>query len=430
MDFAAFVLLNAVLYIRPMDFVPGIVGLPLYNVSFCLCFFLSLPALLSGSLRSIVAHPVSVCVMGVVITALLSNLLQGQVDEAGDTADTFFKIVLYYILLISVVRTPARLKWFLASLVIDGCIVAGLGVADYMGIIHVPGLVMMMENHTVGGETAQFRRLAATGLFGDPNDLSLMIVGCVIYSMYLLGDRSVALPRRALWLLPLPLLFQTLILTSSRGGAMSLMLGVGVYAFLRFRWRILPLAVLALPLLLRGGGRQVDFDVSGGSGQTRIALWDKWIEMFLANPLLGVGCSQGPKYTSQVAHNSYLHDFAERGFFGGMSFLSAVLLAVWSVIRMTPSRDRLPNVEFARQRTFLLASMGSFAIGIMSLSRSDVIPTYTILGLAGAYERMAVGDSARGPLRLGPQIICLLLAATVVFLAATFFFIKRNARYY
>jgi O-antigen ligase len=383
-DFAAFVLLNAVLYIRPMDFVPGIVGLPLYNVSFCLCFFLSLPALLSGSLRSIVAHPVSVCVMGVVITALLSNLLQGQVEEAGDTADMFLRIFLYYILLISVVRTPARLKWFLASLVIDGCIVAGLGVADYMGIVQVPGLVMMMENHTVGGETAQFRRLAATGLFGDPNDLSLMVVGCVIYSMYLLGDRSVVLPLRALWLLPLPLLFQTLVLTASRGGAMSLMLGVGIYAFLRFRWRVLPLALLALPLLLRGGGRQVDFDVSAGSGQARVALWDIWIEMFLANPLLGVGCGQGLKYSRQVAHNSYLHVFAERGFFGGMSFLSAVLLAVWSVVRLTPSRDRLPNVELARQRTFLLASMGSFAIGILSLSRSDVVPTYTVLGMAAA----------------------------------------------
>ena len=93
MDFAAFVLLNAVLYIRPMDFVPGLVGLPLYNIAFCICFFLHLPALLSpGVFRSIVAHPVSVCVIGVVATAILSNLLQGQVEESVDTADWFFKI--------------------------------------------------------------------------------------------------------------------------------------------------------------------------------------------------------------------------------------------------------------------------------------------------------------------------------------------------
>ena len=170
MDFAAFVLLNAVLYIRPMDFVPGLVGLPLYNVAFCICFFLSLPALLSpGSLRSIVAHPVSVCVIGVVVTAILSNLLQGQMEEAVDTADWFFKIILYYILLVCVVRTPARMKWLLASLVIDGCIVAGLGVADYKGIVQVPNLIIMTEVHyNADGEEVPFRRLAGTGAVRRP----------------------------------------------------------------------------------------------------------------------------------------------------------------------------------------------------------------------------------------------------------------------
>ena len=83
-----------------------------------------------------------------------------------------------------------------------------------------------------------------------------------------------------------------------------------------------------------------------------------------------------------------------------------------------------------RQRTFLLASIGSYAVGIMTLSRADVVPTYTILGLAVAYERMAAGDSARGPLRLGPKLICLLVAASVAFLVAMYFFIKRNASYY
>ena len=43
-------------------------------------------------------------------------------------------ILLYYMLLICVIRTPARLKWLLASLVVDGCILAGLGVADYQGV--------------------------------------------------------------------------------------------------------------------------------------------------------------------------------------------------------------------------------------------------------------------------------------------------------
>lgn len=432
MDFAAFVLLNAVLYIRPMDFVPGVRGLPLYNIAFCACFLLNLPALLDGArMRAIVAHPVSICVIGVFVTAVLSNLLQGQVTEAVDTADWFFKIFLYYILLVCVLRTPARLKWLLASLILDGCIVAGLGVADYKGIVKIPNLIIMEEyTYDAYGEGTPFRRLAGTGLFGDPNDLSLMIVGCVIYCMYLIGDKSVAMWRRAIWLLPLPLLFQALFLTYSRGGALSLMIGLGVYAWLRLGWRALPLALLAVPMVLRGGGRQVDFNVGGGTGQARITLWDIYIQMFLANPLLGVGAGQGMKHTYQVAHNSYINVFAERGFFGGMAFLSAFLLAVWSMLRTKPAQERLPDGELVRQRTFLLATVISYAIGIMTLSRADVVPTYTILGLAASYELMAAEGSSRGPLRLGPKLIGLLVALNVAFLVVMYFFIRKNANYY
>ena len=77
-----------------------------------------------------------------------------------------------------------------------------------------------------------------------------------------------------MWLLPLPLLLYALMLTYSRGGALTLMIGLGVYAWLRFGRRAAPLALLALPLLLRGGGRQMDFNVSEGTGQARIAMWD------------------------------------------------------------------------------------------------------------------------------------------------------------
>lgn len=430
MDFATFVLLNAVLFIRPTDFIPGIAGLPVFNVAFCICSFFSLPTLLqAGTLRAIALHPVSICVFGLVATAILSNLLQGQVVEAVDTADGFMKLLLYYMLLVCVVRTPARLKWLLASLVIDGCIVTGLAVADYKGIIQVPNLVVLVEMSYDDGEGVPFRRLAGSGLFGDPNDLSLMIGGCIIYCTYLLGDRSVPLALRAFWLLPLPLLFYGLRLTYSRGGAISLLIGLGVYALVRFRWKALPLALLGLPLLLRGGGRQVDFDVSAGTGQTRIVLWDIYMEMFLANPLLGIGVKQWLNHTYQVAHNSYIHIFAERGFFGGMAFLSAILLAVWSLVRLTPSRDRRPDEELVRQRTYVLASVVGYAIGIMTLTRGDVFPTYTILGLAVAYERMALGDSDRGPLRLGPKLIFLLLAGTVAYLVVMYIFIKRTVNY-
>jgi O-antigen ligase len=337
--------------------------------------------------------------------------------------------LLYYMLLVCLVRTPARVKWLLASLVVDTCILAGLGVADYRGIVHIPSLSVVMEVQYVGGVEMPLRRLGGTsgGLFGDPNDFGLLIASCIIYSLYLLGDRSAGLARRAVWVLPMPLLFYALSLTYSRGGALTLMIGLGIYAQVRFGRRAAVLALLALPLLLLGGGRQMNFNISGGTGQARVAMWDLYMSMFIENPLFGVGFGQGMNHAYQVAHNSYIHVFGERGFFGGMAFLSAVLLAVWSVLRLNPSRARPPDDELVRLRTCVLASIVSYAIGIMTLSRADVYPTYTILGLAVAYEHMAVGASDRGPLRLAPRSICRLAAASVAYLVIMYIYIKRNA---
>ena len=53
----------------------------------------------------------------------------------------------------------------------------------------------------------------------------------------------------------------------------------------------------------------------------------------------------------------------------------------------------------------MLASIVSYAIGIMTLSRADVYPTYTILGLAVAYEHMAVvAPRTEGPWKPHPTV--------------------------
>ncbi|AGA26795.1 O-antigen ligase family protein [Singulisphaera acidiphila] len=432
MDFVAFILLNAVLFIRPMEFVPVLRGLPLYNMAFCFCVFFSFPMLFAkNTLRSICGHPIGLCVLTVAATGVLSSLAPGGVAEAADTLDVLGKVVFYYILLVVVVRSPARMKWFLASLVVDGCIVAALGVADYKGIYKVPGLAMVEETRFVSGIEVLYRRLGSTGLFGDPNDLSLLIVGCVVNSLYLASDRSVGVSLRAFWLLlPLPVLFQALLLTYSRAGMLMLLVAIAIYAIARYGCRVLILIFPALSVVLGIGGRQMDFQLSAGSGQSRIAIWDLYYGLFFQKPVLGVGYSHCMDYADQVAHNSYLHAYVELGFFGGTAFLSAFILSLWALLRIGSLRTRGLDAELARLWPFLLAGVGCYAFGIMSLSRCYVVPTFTTLGLAAAYERMALAASPRQPLRFGLNLIVLILITSLVFLAGMFIIIKKNANYY
>jgi O-antigen ligase len=432
MDFAAFVLLNAVLFIRPMEFIPALYGMPLYSVAFCLCILPSLPALLrKGVVGSIVGHPISVCVLTVAVTGVLSNLAAGRMEDSAEAFDDLGKVVLYFILLVVVVRSPARMKWFLAAIVVDGCIVASVGVADYKGIMKVPSLVVSEECRFVDGQMIPFRRLSSTGLFGDPNDLGLLLVGCIIFSLYLITERSVAVPLRALWLLvPLPILFLALRLTYSRAGMLTLLVALAIYAIARFRWRAMVPIALAVPAVLSVGGRQMEFTLSAGTGQTRVAMWDLYVGLFAKNPWLGVGYNHSMDYGDQVAHNSYIHTYAELGFLGGTAFLGAILLGLCGLARIGTIRTRGLDPVLSRLWPFLLANLASYAVGIMSLSRCYVVPTFTMLGLVVAYERMALATSGREPMRLGPKLLALLLVTSLAFLVGMYILIKKSANYY
>jgi O-antigen ligase len=192
---------------------------------------------------------------------------------------------------------------------------------------------------------------------------------------------------------------------------------------------LLPL-VLALPVVLGVGGRQMEFNLSGGTGQTRVSLWDVYFGLFIENPVLGVGYNHSTDYSHHVAHNSYIHAYAELGFLGGTAFLGAILLSFWAILRTGTSRAQGLEPELTRLWPFLLAGVGGYAIGIMSLSRCYVIPTFMTFGLAAAYERMALAASPREPLRFGPKIIGMLLVSGLGFLIVMFVIIKKNANYY
>ena len=52
--------------------------------------------------------------------------------------------------------------------------------------------------------------------------------------------------------------------------------------------------------------------------------------------------------------------------------------------------------ELRRMLPYMLAMMGAYAVGILSLSRNYEVPTYTMLGLVGGVSGHGAGLSARG----------------------------------
>jgi O-antigen ligase len=419
-DFICFVLLNAVLYIRPAEFIPAIRGWPLYEVVLCACVVAGFPRLLEQvSPRAVFGQPISACVAVLMVATVLSNLAQGQMESAVDTADMFFKTVLYYLLLIGIVHSRDRLRWFLGAMALFAGVVMGVSVLDYHGVVHLPGMLRVVDEvWDASGELAEtHRRMGSTGLFADPNDVSLLIVQNLIIAAYFLAERGVSPPARGLWGALIVLLGHALTLTHSRGGFLALLAGLVAFLMARFGRRAVPLGAVCLPVVfVLFAGRQTSLSSSEGTGQQRIQLWADYLHLFRRNPLFGIGCNNSTNYIDHVAHNSFIHGYAELGFVGGTAFLSAFCLAFWSLKRLTPTRVRILDPQLARLRPYLLAMVVCSVVGMMTLSRAYAIPTYNALGLVVAYVRLANTEPAVPPLRLDARLVAGLTGIGVLFL--------------
>src|SRR5207253_9402738 len=98
--FGLFLLLNAVLFIRPSETFPEIATVPVYQYVILACLAASLPALLFRVLssRSLVEQPITLCVFGLLVMVAESLLGRVTLDDALEPTYSFAKILVYYLL--------------------------------------------------------------------------------------------------------------------------------------------------------------------------------------------------------------------------------------------------------------------------------------------------------------------------------------------
>jgi O-antigen ligase len=388
MDFVLFILATAILFLRPQDFVPEWTTVPLYLV-----FLLVAALVASGSIvrqlhgGSLGARPVTVCVIGLLVAIVVSHLSHSLFWEARTQGTEFAKVLLYYLLLVGVVNTAERLRSFLVWLAVFFAVVTALSLLQYHGTITLPQATLL-EQAQIDEETGDVQsvtRLCGYGLFNDPNDLCLLLVSGMGIAAYFATDRRRGWQRLG-WFGLIALFGYGLALTQSRGGFLALLVGLLVLLYARFgMWKAALAGGLAVPIMLFAfAGRQTDISASDDTGQSRVQLWSEALELFKQEPLLGIGQGGFEERVGLVAHNSFLHSFVELGFFGGALFLGAFFTALWGLYRLdraSTNGDR----ELRRLGQYLLAIIAAYAVGLMSLSRAYIAPTYLMLGLATAY---------------------------------------------
>ncbi|MBI3406897.1 MAG: O-antigen ligase family protein [Planctomycetes bacterium] len=483
MQFFLFLLVNAMLFLRPGEVVQELAGAQIYLVFIVACFILSLPVILNLAGRRFPdTPPIVLCVLALLPAILLSHLSHMNQEQAALNGFDFFKVLIYFILFLCLVTTTSRLRRFLYWTGILSGGLALLAVVQFSSAVAMPepapnndqpGPKETMHGYAVKEQTwdpeaqrtIEVLRLCGTGLFNDPNDLGLVLVTCVPLCLYWLTDRRHGL-FKPIWIAMLGLFAYALMLTHSRGSFLALLAGLGTLFYARFGKRnTVILGMIALPaLLVLFAGRMTNISTDEGSGKTRIQLWSDGLVLFQEAPLFGIGMEEYRNRATHVAHNSFLHCFTELGVGGGTLFLGAFYLAVrglWQLHRersLAPEAgwDRRPagldrrdacstaqskadtalsslsyeeDAELLRLHPYLLSMLVTYTVGILFLSRSYVVPTYSMLALVVVYLRMRSGAE---PWRLPawPRFPFVRLAGvSMAFLVATYVFVRMFVRW-
>ncbi len=430
-----FILVNAAMFIRPSDLVPALANWPIYESLVIVCLLVSVsPILRQLRGRELLRQPITLCVVGLLPAVILSHLSHFNLYGARVSAPVFAKLVLYYLLLVGLVTSAGRLRCLLFWLVVFIAIVTVLSLLDYHGVMELPPLAAerarAFDPTRPPPEVPPVVRLSAFGIFGNPNDLSRILVIGMMLCLYWLTERRAGL-LRMLWLAPLFLFGYALQLTESRGGFLAFLGGLGALFAIRFgRLKTLMLFLLILPpLFVLYAGRQTELSTSEGTGQQRIQIWAEGLGLFKTAPLFGIGMDQYGEHVGYVAHNSFVHCFVELGFFGGLLFFGAFYLAVRGLHAADAPQWPLRDPRLIRMRPYLMGITVAYIVGMLTSTRSYTGPTYMLLGFAAAYLDMAAVSRGRSINRFDAQLAHRLLFVGVLVLMATWVYVKFSVRW-
>jgi O-antigen ligase len=434
MDFFFFLLLVGTLLVRPMEVIADLDRVPLYQFLILTCLVLSAPRVLNQlSLPSLRAQPMTVCVLGLLASVVLSHLSHGSVGEAWHSGTEFAKVVLFYLLIVATLTTRSRLRFFLAWLV--GCLVVLvlLALLQYHGLIDVPSL-RTLEQYEIDRETGDLKivpRLQSMGIYNDPNDLAIMLAVGIVLSLYFITSSSG--PSRCFWLPPIVLFTYSLVMTHSRGGFLAFLAGLAVLCRERFGWKkTMFLAGAGFPVLvLLLAGRQTSFSLNDreDTAQHRILLWSDGLAYLKSTPLFGIGEGRYGDEVGLVAHNSYVHAYVELGLLGGTLFVSVFYLAFVLLHRAGSQRRGVRDCRLSHLRSHLVAALASYAVGLLSLSRMHIGPTYLLLALVVVFVRLFVLQTRALRLEFNIKLVGRLGIISFLCLAFIHLFIQAFAHY-
>lgn len=340
----------------------------------------------------------------------------------------FAEILAYFVLVVAVLDSRARLAVYMRWLAVIICVSAICSLLYYYHAFGLHGTAEFRQRQydPAIDDVYTFTRLQSFNNFGDPNDYAILLV----LGMVLTLDESANSRRpllRVVWLAAMVVVAFAFTLTKSRGGMVAGLFAISAYGVARVgTGATLLLGALSIPLLVPRLGRMgtiVTGFQAGDTGAIRFHLWHECMRLFMESPLFGVGLSEFRRRGGMglVAHNTFLECFAELGFLGGSLFLGSYLLAILSVWHSRNDKSVATGDELLRIRPCLLGLTIGYAGGLLSLSHTLFPPAYIPLALAASYHRLVFSGLPCSLLLRRPSLTVLIVSIFFIVLCYVLF---------
>src|SRR6266852_7044149 len=146
LGFCLFLLVNAVLFIRPAEIIADLEGLPIYETVILAALLVAVPAMarqLAGG--ALISKPILTCVIGLCLAVVAHYVRIRVFWHIREEGCEFFKIVLYFLLMIANVTTVGRLRHFLYWLVAFIFALTVLALLNFYEVIDIASLIRINE---------------------------------------------------------------------------------------------------------------------------------------------------------------------------------------------------------------------------------------------------------------------------------------------
>jgi O-antigen ligase len=330
-DYLWMLAFTALLFFRPQDQIPLVGALHLSELT-------AIGGLAAMAVRRIgagksITHVNAELVGILVLGAILLLTMPFSIWPGGSMAvftDIYVKVILIFVLMVNTITSPRRVRQMTWIMITASGYLASRAVYDYLRGVN------LTEGDRVRG--------AVGGMFENPNDLALNLVTFLAPTLFIIFlDKK---PSRRLGAGAFAAaMLAAIVCTKSRSGFLGLV-GMGAVV-LYYLAKVKPALIagvalaglMALPVVPSSFWDRMDSIVNAeedesGSRAARLRLIDQGIEVFLENPITGIGAGQFKNYNApgvvekwRVTHNLWLQLATELGVFGLLTFAFLVVRA-------------------------------------------------------------------------------------------------------